>query len=276
MRKSILFLVLAFFLFLLGMKIYNVLDNKSRDIEFDYSWNLMRKQIDASRPEFNISAQINAPIIDQDEDSVLAGFNLEVQKYIEEVIRTTYDGLNTPLENPGGFMNVDYAITTSPAWSLTEYSARDNETLSAVDAVLISGHPILSIVFNGSGYFGGAHPYSWHHTINYDLSSGQLMALADLFHASSPYLQTISEYCIRDLSTGEHYVFDDFAEDGAAAKEENYADWAITPRGLLIIFEEYQVAPYAAGPQYVLIPYDILSEMIDPIGPIGELATGNN
>jgi hypothetical protein len=47
---------------------------------------------------------------------------------------------------------------------------------------------------------------------------------------------------------------------------ENYRNWNITPDGLMITFDEYQVAPYAAGPQTVTVPYSELRGLINPEG----------
>jgi hypothetical protein len=38
---------------------------------------------------------------------------------------------------------------------------------------------------------------------------------------------------------------------------------------LLITFDEYQVAAYAAGPQTVVVPYSELKGLIDPQGALG-------
>jgi hypothetical protein len=41
---------------------------------------------------------------------------------------------------------------------------------------------------------------------------------------------------------------------------------------LWVTFDPYQVAPYAAGPQYVLVPYSALKDIIKADGPIAGLA----
>jgi hypothetical protein len=43
-------------------------------------------------------------------------------------------------------------------------------------------------------------------------------------------------------------------------------------RGLGINFDSYQVGPYAAGPQFVLVPYSALKDLINPEGPIAQFA----
>jgi len=38
---------------------------------------------------------------------------------------------------------------------------------------------------------------------------------------------------------------------------------------VLISFDPYQVGPYAAGPQEIVVPYNELAALIDPAGPAG-------
>ncbi|MFS8085155.1 MAG: RsiV family protein, partial [Acidobacteriota bacterium] len=52
----------------------------------------------------------------------------------------------------------------------------------------------------------------------------------------------------------------------------NYKAWVITKKGLWIVFDPYQVASYAAGPQTVLVPYSVLKDIIKPDGPVAALA----
>ena len=56
--------------------------------------------------------------------------------------------------------------------------------------------------------------------------------------------------------------------DGAKPTPENYAVWNISAEGLVITFNEYQVAAYAAGPQEVVIPFAALKDILDPQGPL--------
>jgi hypothetical protein len=126
---------------------------------------------------------------------------------------------------------------------------------------------IYSLKFAVAGYFdGAAHPYHYARTLNFDLEKGQEVKLSDLFLPDSPYLQTIADYCKAELATRD-IAFDAFST-GADPTDENYRNWNITGNGLQITFDEYQVAPYAAGAQTVLIPYANLSAVINPEGPL--------
>jgi hypothetical protein len=113
---------------------------------------------------------------------------------------------------------------------------------------------------------GAAHPGSYSITMNYDLGQGRELALGDLFLPDSNYLEAISNYCITKLS--KQPFFDSAFSTGADPTPENYRSWNITPEGLLITFDEYQVAPYAAGPQQVLVPWVEIQGLVDPRGAL--------
>jgi len=113
---------------------------------------------------------------------------------------------------------------------------------------------------------GAAHPGLNSMTLNYDLAQARELTLGDLFLPNSNYLGSISNYCITYLR--QQPFADVFTDQGAQPTLENYRNWNITPGGLLITFDEYQVAPYAAGPQQVTVPYSELTSVINPQGPL--------
>src|SRR6185369_4492776 len=113
---------------------------------------------------------------------------------------------------------------------------------------------------------GAAHPGLNSITLNYDLAQGKELALSDLFLPNSDYLGLISNYCVNELS--KQPFFDSAFAEGAKPTAENYRNWNITPDGLMITFDEYQVAPYAAGPQTINVPYSELKSLLNPQGPL--------
>lgn len=124
---------------------------------------------------------------------------------------------------------------------------------------------VIGIKFEMSGFIEGmAHPYNLSRTLNFDLETGQEIGLDSLFLPGSDYLVVIANHCAAQLSTRD-IGFDMFAE-GASPTSENYRNWNITPNGLLITFEQYQVAPGAAGAQTVTVPYAEIAGVIDPQG----------
>lgn len=128
---------------------------------------------------------------------------------------------------------------------------------------------LWSIKFENMGYVdGAAHPYHFSRTINYLLSEGRIVDLSELFLSGSNYLQVISDLCKAELATRDIGFDMDIFASGAEPLPENYARWNLSNEGLIITFDEYQVAPYAAGPQVVTIPFAALQAIIDPQGPM--------
>jgi hypothetical protein len=126
---------------------------------------------------------------------------------------------------------------------------------------------LLSLQRHIEGYSdGAAHPYHITSSYNYDLEKGQEITLDQLFLPSAEYLTFIANYCSAELNK-RNIGFEMFS-DGVKPLPENYTVWNVSADGLVITFNEYQVAPYAAGPQEVTIPFTVLKDIINPQGPL--------
>ena len=95
----------------------------------------------------------------------------------------------------------------------------------------------------------------------YDMKSGALIDLYDVFENLDTALDVMSRYCTKALtkSLGDMYN-DDMLRSGTAPEAENFSSFALTPEGIRIFFQPYQVAPWAAGSQVVDIPLDALAD----------------
>ena len=149
--------------------------------------------------------------------------------------------------------------------------------LSVSYTVNLAQDDLVSIKFDvGSYYQGAAHPNSYSEVLNFDLKNGKQLKLSDLFKPGAKYLQAISAYCIGELKkqmkAPDGTVDNESIQSGAAPTAKNYQSWNITKRGLGINFDAYQVGPYAAGPQFVLVPYSNLKDLINSDGPIAQFA----
>lgn len=148
------------------------------------------------------------------------------------------------------------------------YPVQSGSSFDAKYEVIFQGGGIWSLKFDFSGYAdGAAHPYHYSLTLNYDLEQGKKLSMDELFVTDSDYLAALSGYCISELSKRDIGFYGGF-QQGAEPTPDNYRNWNITSGGLLITFDEYQVAPYAAGPQIVTVPYSELTALINPKGPL--------
>jgi hypothetical protein len=195
-------------------------------------------------------------------DARFDNFNREVRNLItkdvaafrtSETSDETDAGSETPAETLDSTLDIGYEI---------RYATED----------------LISVEFTEGSYErGAAHGNSGTTVVNYDVKNGKKLALADLFNPKSNFLSLISEYCLKDLrersKKDKDAMFDEeMMKSGASARADNYRAWAITKKGLWITFDPYAVAPYAAGPQHVLVPYSALKDILKPDGPVSTLA----
>ncbi len=131
---------------------------------------------------------------------------------------------------------------------------------------------ILSVALNESEYIAGAaHPQNLISTLNYDLRTGKRVRLADLFTKGSDYLKRLSDYAIPELAKqlevpAEDKDRMDEITSGAAPRPDNYQEFLIAKEGLVVVFNTYQVGPYAIGAPRVAVPYALLQPITDPTG----------
>ena len=194
-------------------------------------------------PDYTITAQI--PTI-KNSDSRATAFTTEMQNFVQGLIADFKKNMASmgppPIQATSSF-DVRYQVVSPPG-------------------------DILSINYQTEGYIAGmAHPYHLIYTFNYDLEAGKDIALSDLFLPNTDYLGALSKYCASQLNT-RNINFQEFSQ-GADPTPANYKNWNITSDGLMITFDEYQVAAYVAGPQTVTVPYSELKSLIDPNGALG-------
>ncbi len=199
-------------------------------------------------PDFTITTHL--PVLQGSDDPRVRAFNDAVAALVLNEAETFRSGWinDLPAEpfSSGSFLESGYTLLSPPG-------------------------PVLSLLFSFFFYSdGAAHPNGYTIAYTYDLEAGRALALADLFTPGADYLAVIAAYCKTDLSA-RNMGFDDGFSQGADPTPENYRNWNITPEGLRITFDAYQVAPYASGPQVVTIPYAELSSLLRADGPLGPL-----
>ncbi len=119
---------------------------------------------------------------------------------------------------------------------------------------------LLSILGNGYTDGGGAHPSTYTRVWNFDLTKGKFITFDSLTGEDNPLGSIL-------YSTLTSAVFDEIEQqglgDGYLDDYESYvsdlsanANFYFTDSGMTIVFDVYVLAPYSAGPQAFVIPYD--------------------
>lgn len=125
---------------------------------------------------------------------------------------------------------------------------------------------VVVLSFISDGYTGGAHGFWVNSFYNFSLASGKVLELDDFL---KPGFETELNKLIdrqfrkdnnlsqtEDLTTGA-WLFEN--------KIEYNNNFAFTKDGLLFFYNQYEIAPYAAGTIEVLIKYEDLSDLISDI-----------
>ncbi len=227
-------------------------------IELTGGVEIVARQIKENNKKLRYEIAVEYPQLSGASNASFDKFNQAVKNLVNSRVSEFKKGMVDPEREvpPDGSMGSDLGI------GYTIALARDD---------------LVSIQFTLSSYeSGAAHPNSSSEVLNFDLKNGKALKLGDLFNPGARYLAAISTYCIRDLKRqskergADAMLEDEQIQNGAAANPKNYKSWTVTKRSLGITFDSYQVAPYAAGPQQVSIPYSALKEVIKADGPVGQ------
>lgn len=130
---------------------------------------------------------------------------------------------------------------------------------------------VLCVSNSVYSYMGGAHPNSYTELKNYDLNTGKIIALKDLFVSGyAPKLRAIAEKLFREQNgMGPKESLSDAGYDfGADGKFQLNDNFSIQAGGLYFQYNSYEIAAYAMGAPAVFIPYSSLKELIKPEGKL--------
>ncbi|MBN8997351.1 MAG: DUF3298 domain-containing protein [Rhizobiales bacterium] len=121
----------------------------------------------------------------------------------------------------------------------------------------------FAVLFTEYTFTGGAHPNSDFTTFNYVMPEGWRVYLPEIFQAKA--LKTISSLAVAALKKDMGGDADsETIADGAGPAWDNFDDFTLKADRLDLNFSAYQVAAYAAGPQFVSIPLSKLKGLMRP------------
>jgi hypothetical protein len=202
---------------------------------------IVTKTFAVAETKFKKIVNAKYPLFEGSTDAKVARLNTEIEKWVATTVKE-FEG------------------------DVTENSLANDADALALDIdyeVTVATNDVASVVFYIYTNFGGAHPSSYKHAVNFDLRDGRAMRLADLFADKTHYLAALAQRCAPVFRGG-----DDLSAD-TSAKAENYNTWYLTPNGLTIVFEVPHVVGDTAD---AFIPYAALRGLLDPAGPAASVA----
>lgn len=184
------------------------------------------------------------------------------------------DALNAIIEKDMREAKSDFLKTAEESWKARIETAGPGERYPAAPvtedakAFLITSWSlaqlnsrIVSIKIATSEYTFGAHPSEAITTYNFDVNTGKMLTLADVFAGDPDYLNKVSKASIADLSEkfGKNVMFDLTAvKSGASPDAKNFASFTTDGHMVTIYFQTYQVGSRPFGQPTVELP--ILSQ----------------
>lgn len=121
----------------------------------------------------------------------------------------------------------------------------------------------IGFMFNMTSYFlGDAHPSVQVFSVNYDTEAKKEVYLKDVFAPlSEDYLKIFSDFTHKELTSRvereELSSSDDFIKGGTTADKKNFSCFNLKGNEVILVFNQYQVAPYSSGIIEVSVPLNI-------------------
>lgn len=145
---------------------------------------------------------------------------------------------------------------------LGKYPENDTKFIANTDfEVKKNSDNILSILVMYYKYSGGAHGYYENVAYNIDMRNGKILSLKDLFKENTNYKEVINNEIRKQI------------EDKGKKDKENVGIYQFTSikdnqkfyiqdDNIVIYFELYEIAPYAAGIPEFLVNYNVISHIL--------------
>lgn len=116
---------------------------------------------------------------------------------------------------------------------------------------------IVSLLYTGYNYYGGAHGMPFINGVNLDLSNPYIMPLGDLFINNSNYKEILLKKINEEIKNNqEAYYVEKIDSLPSANSFYIYGDM------LIVYYDPYVIAPYAAGFPAFEFPLSELSELL--------------
>jgi len=131
--------------------------------------------------------------------------------------------------------------------------------------ILYQNPEVLTIDVRSEGFVGGAHGFNDRQLLAYDLKKGKRLTLSEMIEPSSEKLfhQLVETQFRRAREVPAHETLSDagyFVKPGEAMPvPENFG---VTPGGLVVQYNPYEIAPYAFGPTEIVVPLEALQGVV--------------
>ena len=204
-------------------------------------------------------------------DSVAVRMNRSIQR---EFLGDDYATLE-PVAAVDSFRNAYLADYRNEVGAIFEKERANASSEEEIPAWFSQTYSLVTFVEEGQGgvinatanYFvdmGGAHPHQWSQWLNFDFVTGRILEKDEVFHleASADIEAMLLDKLIR-MQAEEHpdtqvNSLEDLQNMGFLQHTNMFIpdNFLLSKRGLLFLFNRYDIAPYSAGEIVIEVPYE--------------------
>ena len=203
-------------------------------------------------------------------DSVAVRMNRNIQR---EFLGDDYATLD-PVAAVDSFRNTYLADYRNEVGAIFEKERANASSEDEIPAWFSQTYSLVTFVEEGqsgvvnatANYFvdmGGAHPHQWSIWLNFDFVTGRILEKEDVFHleASADIEALLLDKLIR-MQAEEHpdmqvNSLEDLQNMGFLQHTNMFIpdNFLLSKRGMLFLFNRYDIAPYSAGEIVIEVPY---------------------
>lgn len=146
-----------------------------------------------------------------------------------------------------------------------EYSVQNNYPVMQYE--LVSEYTVtynelcvVSLYTDEYVFTGGAHGNTIRTSETWNLKTGKIITLEELYpnnpNFKTDIIREINLQIANEISLGNNIYFDDYAE--LVVKNFNPKSFYLTPLGVSIYYQQYDIAPYSSGILNFVIDYNVM------------------
>lgn len=162
-------------------------------------------------------------------------------------------------------INDDFELVERTEARTSNYYAESHSSSFTVE----NHKELVQIIFSDEWYgFGAAHPNSGISCNVYSPKTGQAYAFVDWFKEDSGYQLALAKIMRQDDMISNTFDYDASLSDAEVAKmlHLNQVQYYFTKDQLIIIYNPYDISPYAAGHLYFEIDLDMIKDYLSNEG----------
>lgn len=185
-------------------------------------------------------------------DEGSASYFPELQSSLDELNREKEHRSQETYDELLGFAREDAANYTD---SYIEHETTEEVKVRRADT------RVLSLLYNGFYYGGGAHGSYFYWGENFDTKTGKKLELSDVITDMDALPQLVQEQL--DIYWGDVGFYEGLDLKEFFSDPDHMISWTLDYNGVTIFFNPYDIAPYASGSQNITILFADHPELFD-------------